>query len=101
VLNQAPCHDDIRRSEECIASCILDRNERWDSSIGIAMGYDVDGWDLIPSRGTRFFYPPQHPDWLWGKQPVHETDHSPPSSAKDKNGAAISPLPHTCPWRGA
>jgi hypothetical protein len=26
-----------------------------DSSVGIAMGYGADGWDLIPRRGKRFF----------------------------------------------
>jgi hypothetical protein len=36
-----------------------------------------------------------------GKVAGHEADHSPPSSAKVKNGGAIPPLPHTSSWRGA
>jgi hypothetical protein len=28
-------------------------------------------------------------------------DYPPPSSAKDKNGGCIPPLPHTSSWRGA
>jgi hypothetical protein len=62
-------------------------------------------------RGKRFFYSRQHLDWLWGppsllskgdggalfpkvKCPWHEDDYSLPSSAEDKNGGAIHPLPH-------
>jgi hypothetical protein len=30
-----------------------------------------------------------------------EADHSPPSSAKVKNGGAIPSLPHTSSWRAA
>jgi hypothetical protein len=33
------------------------------------------------------------------KRPVHEAEHSPPSSAEFKNGGAILPLPHTSSWR--
>jgi hypothetical protein len=35
------------------------------------------------------------------KRPWLEVDHLPPSSAKDKNGGAIPPLPNTSSWRGA
>jgi hypothetical protein len=35
------------------------------SSVGIAMGYRMDGLDLNPSS-ARFFSSPQHPDQLWG-----------------------------------
>jgi hypothetical protein len=35
------------------------------------------------------------------KQPGHEADHAPPSSAEGKNGGAIPPVPHTPSWRGA
>jgi hypothetical protein len=61
--------------------------------------------NLIHSRGKRFFSSPLHPDWLCGslsllhngcrevKQLGREADHSPPSSAKVKNGGAIPPLP--------
>jgi hypothetical protein len=38
----------------------------------------------------------------WGiKQPGHEADHLPLSSAEVKNGGAISPLPHTLSLRDA
>jgi hypothetical protein len=33
------------------------------------------------------------------KRPMRETDHSPPSSAKIKNGLAITPLLHTSSLR--
>jgi hypothetical protein len=49
----------------------------WDSSIGIATGYGVDG---VLSPGV--------------KRPGREADHSPQSSAKVKNGGAIPPFPH-------
>jgi hypothetical protein len=36
------------------------------------------------------------------KQPVHEASHSPPSSAKIKNGGVISPLTYCMSsWHGA
>jgi hypothetical protein len=35
------------------------------------------------------------------KRPGYEAGHSPPSSAEDRNGGAILPLPHTSLWRGA
>jgi hypothetical protein len=38
----------------------------WDSSVSIATAYWLDGQDLIPGRGKRFFSAPQHPDHLWG-----------------------------------
>jgi hypothetical protein len=34
------------------------------SSVGIVMGYGLDGQGLIPSR-DRFFSAPQHPERLW------------------------------------
>jgi hypothetical protein len=39
--------------------------------------------------------------WLWcclspgTKQPGYKAEHSPPSNAKDKNGGAVPPPPHT------
>jgi hypothetical protein len=77
--------------------------------VGIATGYRLDGrgsilgkeryFSLVHSiqtgsgptsllsSGYRGFFP-------WGvKQPGHEADHSPPSSAKVKNGGAIPPFP--------
>jgi hypothetical protein len=35
------------------------------------------------------------------KQPGSEADHSPPSSAEDKNGGDIPPLPHMSLWHSA
>jgi hypothetical protein len=35
------------------------------------------------------------------KRPGGEVGHSPPSSAKVKNGGALPPLPNTSSWRGA
>jgi hypothetical protein len=35
------------------------------------------------------------------KRTGREADHSPPTSAKVKNGGAIPPLPHAFLWRGA
>jgi hypothetical protein len=71
--------------------------------------YGLESQDSVPGRGKRFFStasrptlgPTQPPvQWVPGalslgvKQSGRETDHSPPSSAKVKNGGAISPLPH-------
>jgi hypothetical protein len=71
--------------------------------LGIETGYGLDGRGSIPGRGKRFFFTPWLPDRLWGptnllyswdgrlfpsgvKWPERETDSSPPSSAKVKNG---------------
>jgi hypothetical protein len=35
------------------------------SSVGIAMGYGLDGRDPTPGRGKRSFCTPQRPDRLW------------------------------------
>jgi len=59
----------------------------------------LDNQGLIPGRRRNFFSSPPHPDQLWRppasyslkalslvvKQSGHETDHSPPSRAEDKN----------------
>jgi hypothetical protein len=49
--------------------------------------------------------PTQPPiQWVFGtispgiKQPGHEADHSPPSSAEVKNGGVIPLVPHTTSW---
>jgi hypothetical protein len=82
-----------------------------DSSVGIVT-------HLIPSRGNIFLSstasrpavgPTQpHIQWIprailpWGgKQLGCRNDHSPTSSAEDKNGGAIPPLPHMSLWHGA
>jgi hypothetical protein len=36
-----------------------------DTSVGIVMGYGLDGLGLIPGS-ERFFSSPPHPDRLWG-----------------------------------
>jgi hypothetical protein len=69
------------------------------------MGYELDGPDSIPGRGKTFLFstasrsalgPTQPPiQWVPGalslgvKQLGHDADHTPPSSAKVKNGEAI------------
>jgi hypothetical protein len=76
-----------------------------DSSVGTAMGYELDSQDSIPGRGKRFFTNLQRPDWLYGpstfllsvcpgplsprlKRPGLEADHSPLSRVEVKNGGA-------------
>jgi hypothetical protein len=74
------------------------------------MGYGLDGQGSIPGRGKIFLFStasrpvlgPTQPPIQWipvvispgVEQPGCEADHSPPSSAKVKNGGAIPPLPH-------
>jgi hypothetical protein len=81
-----------------------------DSSVGIATVYGLEGRNLIPGRVKIFLFstasrpslgptqPPIHwvpgvlfPEVKWSRR---EADHSPPSTAEDKNGGAILPLPH-------
>jgi hypothetical protein len=81
------------------------------SSVSMVTGYGPDSRGLIPGKGKRLFSTPQRPDRLWGsthppiqwvpgdlspevKRPGSEADHSPPSSAKAKNGGHITSLPH-------
>jgi hypothetical protein len=89
----------------------------WDSSVGIVTGYGLDCRGSVPDRGEIILFsiasrptfgPTQPPiKWIPGapspgvKRPGREADHSPPSSAKVKNGEAILPLLHTTSWRGA
>jgi hypothetical protein len=85
------------------------------SSVGIVTGYRLDDMDSIPAM-ARFFFSaasrptlrPTHPlQWLQRlislgvKWPGHETDHSPPTTAEEKNGRAIPPLPHMSSWHSA
>jgi hypothetical protein len=82
-----------------------------DSSVGIATGYTLEGWGLIPV-GVKIFplatasiptLGPTQPPIQWApgalyllvKRQGRETDHSPQSSAEVRNGGAIPPLPHT------
>jgi hypothetical protein len=52
-------------------------------------------------------HPVSYPVGIWGsfprevKWPMGQPGHSPPSSAKFKNGGAIHPFPHTSSWHGA
>jgi hypothetical protein len=36
------------------------------SSVGVATGYELDGWGSIRGRGKSFFFTPQRPDRFWG-----------------------------------
>jgi hypothetical protein len=56
----------------------------WDSSVGIVVGYGLDGLGSIPGS-ARFFSYPQHPDQFWG----------PPSLLSNLQGA----LPLGIKWQ--
>jgi hypothetical protein len=72
-----------------------------DSSVGVETGYRLGGRGVIvrvPVWARLFFSPRHSIQWLQGalhgiKQPRHEADYSPPSSAQVKNGGAVPPLP--------
>jgi hypothetical protein len=49
-------HEKFDGSYICWGNSFLTLKDRgWDSSVGIAMGYVLDGWDLIPVRTRDFF----------------------------------------------
>jgi hypothetical protein len=54
---------------------------------------------LRPTQSSIQWVPGAHSPGI--KWPGEEADHSPPSSAKVKNGGAIPPLPHTSSWHCA
>jgi hypothetical protein len=74
----------------------------------------MDSQGSVPGRGRRFLPSPvarpalghtqPFVQWVLGplslgvKWPGCEADHSPPSSAEDKNGGDIPPLPHMSSW---
>jgi hypothetical protein len=76
----------------------------------------LDDWDSNPGEGNiSLFSVTSKPalgltqipiQWEQGphlqevKRLRREADHSPPYSAKIKNGGAIPPLPHTSSWLG-
>jgi hypothetical protein len=88
-----------------------------DGSLGITIGYALDGRSSISGRGKRFDSIPQRQDRLWGhpasyptstrglsrwlKRSESEADNSPPSSPDVKNCGAVPPLPHRTSWRSA
>jgi hypothetical protein len=88
-----------------------------DSSVGVSMGYRLDGQGLVPGKCKIFFFTmrskpalghTQSPiRWVPGeispgiKRPGREADYSPPSSAEVKNGGAISSLPVIPSWHTA
>jgi hypothetical protein len=72
------------------------------------LGYRLDDWGSIPSRGWEFSSSLPCPDWLWGpppiqwtpwaislgvKRPGSEADHSPPPSAEVKNAWSYTSTP--------
>jgi hypothetical protein len=72
------------------------KNGSRDSSVGIEMGYELDGWgrfdfSLLHSVQTvSGAHPASYPtgtvgSFLGGKSAEREADHSPPSSAEAKN----------------
>jgi hypothetical protein len=73
-----------------------------DSSVGIAIGYGLEGQGSRPGsiQTGSGAHPAPYP-WVSGalslgvKRPVREADHSPSSSAVVKNGGAIPPLSPT------
>jgi hypothetical protein len=65
-----------------------------DSSVGIAVGYRLGSWSSIPDNGKIFLFCVVSRLFLGIKPPGREADHSPPSSAKVKNGGAMPPFPH-------
>jgi hypothetical protein len=91
----------------------------WDSSVGIATGYELNGRGSIPDKGLGLFSStPQHPDQLWVptshisngywvalslglKRSGHEADRSPPFSVEVENGGTIPSLALKSSWRDA
>jgi hypothetical protein len=87
-----------------------------DSSVDIETGYGLGDRGSIPGRGKICLYStascpalgPKKPPIQGAprtftpgvKRPGREFDHSPPCSAKVKNGRAVPPLPDTSSWRG-
>jgi hypothetical protein len=81
-----------------------------DSSVGIPMGYEMEGRGSIPITGKRLLYSTASRPVLGPAQPPircvpralspgvkrqgREAGHSPPSSAQVKDGGAIPPLPN-------
>jgi hypothetical protein len=84
----------------------MDNIQSMESSVGTATGCRLHILGLIPGRGKIFlfsivFRPTWPPiQWVPGalsprvKWQGHEADHSPPSSAKDKNGGTIPLVPN-------
>jgi hypothetical protein len=89
----------------------------WDSSVSIATGYGLDGWDSILSIGKNLLFSTEsrqtlgttQPPIQWVreaialevKRPGGEADYLPPSSAEVKNCEAITSLPHISLWHNA
>jgi hypothetical protein len=98
-----------------LAYCIPFRcnaEQIWDSSVGIATKLRAGRPGLDSRQGQEIFLyitaskpalgPTQPPiQWVQGVKLLgHEADLSPPSSAEDKNGENVAPLPHTSSWSG-
>jgi hypothetical protein len=81
----------------------------WDSSVGIATDYGLDGRDSMPGSGKKFCllhifqndtkaHPAFYPMRSWGS---FIADHSPSSSAEVNFDGDIPPYLHTSSWRSA
>jgi hypothetical protein len=77
-----------------------------DVSVGIAMGYGLNGPGLIPDTASRPTLGPTQFRIQWVpwkispgvKRQGRETGNSPSSSVEVKNGGAIPPFPETFSW---
>jgi hypothetical protein len=74
-----------------------------DSSVGVAIGYGLDGPGSIPGN-ARFFSSPHCPERLWdllsnGYRGVKRQGRE--VSAEVKNGGFTSSLRHTSSWHSA
>jgi hypothetical protein len=80
----------------------------WSRDISVIQCWDTGS--MCPGRGWNYFSSPPRPDRLWGppnllsngyqrlflwgvKRPGREADHSPPSSAEDKNAWSYTTTP--------
>jgi hypothetical protein len=106
------CQIRIHHTLANITKCYYEHMSQ-DNSVGIVMGYKLDGQGSIPSRDKRFFSSPvsrpalgptQPPvRWVWGAlslggKAAGAWNWPLRSNAEVKNGGAIPPPPHTPSW---
>jgi hypothetical protein len=95
----------------CVRACFklsIDTRRSWDSSVGIALGCELDDWGSRKGLGNLLFTtasrptlgPTQPPiQWVLGalssgvQRPGREADHSLPSSAEVKNAWSYTSTP--------